>query len=954
MPLAYNDDVRWCAAFLLLIPAILHAQDLMKDLDQAEVWMRSSEYQKANDAARKVASEAKRIKDDRALARAFYIIGDAQYYLGTISEFKRAAEQALDAYLKINDAEGIAKSYYQLSFVYQHDAPDEMVHLLDQANAYAAKTKTLWLHAVIENAYGIAYQNLGSYRKAASHYEQSAKIAEKDADGPKQAIALSNAALNYSYLGNYQIALHYLDHALSIAKQANNKRAIAVVLGHRGVTQLTLGDTDDALSCFNDALAIYVQSGYLKGQLTQTQNIADVYSQLQDSESFLKYSKQALSISEQIGSENSSFYTLIRVAEFLIDEDRLIEAQAYINRARAIALKTNVRNRIRMTDITDSMLQLKLRKFNKAHQSIDEALLIAKQDEDAYALGRVFNMKARIYEAEGKVAEATNAFHNAFDVYEPMGILQDLAFWSGKIAALNVKAGNEIDAKNYYEKALSYVDQLDSILIMDRFRINLFKDVSDIYQSYARWLALKGSTQQAWEILEQGRTRDLALRIAQAQETSLTDQERDALGRVTNLQKSLREEELSKSDRINLLEKLSTAEAQYEQATFAAEKTKQKTRTHYSLSFPQRNCLYIEYATFEDEIFVFSSLNGSTNFRKISPATPVLEKAIAFHQQTSRFENQFDPQLSQELYKVLLEPELVKWPEGRIVFIPDDVLNFVPYSALQSKDQYVAEHHAVSTVPSLEILNLLNSRKHNSESKVAAVANTTFRFAKKSPFPLPELPGTEKEMKMVVETISGSIPMLNKSESQIKAHDFSHFKMMHLATHTLINEAYPERSCVVLNGDAKDDGYLQAREIYRMRLPDIVVLSGCRSGTGKIVSGEGLVGLSHAFFAARTRTLLTSLWDVSDEGTVQFMSAFYSDAANHSAVEALQHAQITLIHSRKWNHPVYWSGFSISGVADENMNLRRNFAYASVFYYSGIAAAFLAFVYVVRKSLSRR
>jgi hypothetical protein len=61
-----------------------------------------------------------------------------------------------------------------------------------------------------------------------------------------------------------------------------------------------------------------------------------------------------------------------------------------------------------------------------------------------------------------------------------------------------------------------------------------------------------------------------------------------------------------------------------------------------------------------------------------------------------------------------------------------------------------------------------------------------------------------------------------------------------------------------------------------------------------------------------------------------------------------------LIHSRKWNHPGYWSGFTISGVADENMHLRRNFSYASAFYYSGIAAAVFAFVYIVRKAIIRR
>ena len=831
-----------------------------------------------------------------------------------------------------------------------------MIRMLDKANSYAEKTDVLWLRAVIQNAYGMAYQNLNNFRLAALHFETSAKIAEQAKDEPKQAIALSNAGSNWSYLGDYQKALMYLNKALALSKESNNKRSLAVVLGQRGEIQLTLGDTDDALVSFREALALNEQSGYRKGQLWQLQNIADVYMQLGETDEFLEYSEKALVIADEIENRFGYFYTLNRITEVLIRENRLAEAEECLKRTESKAISSEIENRNQMALMTRASLHLKLSNFSEAHKSIDQMLPLAEEINDLNAMGLGHGMKARIFEAEGKIQDAIDEYHQAIDIYEPMGILRELASWCGRIAELNVKVGNEKEAEHYYQKSLAYVNKLDSILIMDRFRINLFKDVSDIYQSYAHWLASRGLIEQAWNVLEQGRTRDLTLRIAQAQDSiSLSPKEQDALSRLSFLQRSLREEELSKSERSSLLKKISTAETQYEQAVYIAESARDSSRTaQYKLRFPEQNSLFIEYALHNNEILIFSRANNSINFRKVPQAESVFQKVNAFHQQSSLFTEKInDTTLARQLFQILLQPELRSWPRGSIVIIPDDVLNFLPFAALMAPNgQYLSEHYALSTVPSIEILNRLSERNRTSEEKAAAIANTTFQFSQNSPFPLPSLPGTEREAEMFVRKVKGSVLLLNENESRIKKTDFSDFRVMHFATHTLINEAHPERSSIVLAAGANEDGYLQAREIYRMRLAEIAVLSGCRSGTGKIVSGEGLVGLSHAFFASGTRTLITSLWDVSDDATVEFMHAFYDAFDGRSVADALNQAQNKMIHSRKWNHPGYWAGFSVSGVAGEKVNMSK-FVVNSFVYYSGIAVFLIAALLVIRNFRSK-
>ena len=943
--------MKWVGVVLLIIPVIVDAQDLMKDLDQVEQHLRRSEYQIALDSAKKIAGEAEKTKNVLALARANYLISDALYYLGDFKTFEYFARKAVEGYLKANDTEGIAKSYYQLSFMYERDQSEEMIRMLDKANAYAERTDVLWLRAVIQNAYGVAYQNLDNYRLAALHFETSAKIAEQAKDQPKQSIALSNAGTNWSYLGDYQKALMYFNKALALSKQSNNKRSLAVVLGQRGGIQLTLGDTDDALVSFREALALNEQSGYRKGQLWQLQNIADVYMQLGETDEFLEYSEKALVIADEIEHRFGYFYTLNRITEALIRENRFAEAEEYLKRTESNAISSEIENRNQMALMTRASLHLKLSNFSEAHKSVDRMLPLAEEINDLNALGRGHGMKARIFEKEGKIQNAIVEYRKAIDIYEPMGILRELTSWCGRIAELSVKVGNEKEAERYYQKSLEYINKLDSILIMDRFRINLFKDVSDIYQSYAHWLASRGLIEQAWNVLEQGRTRDLTLRIAQAQDSvSLSPKEQDALSRLSVLQRSLREEELSKSERANLLKKISTAETQYEEAVYIAQSAKDSSRTaQYKLRFPEQNSLFIEYALHNNEILIFSRANNSINFRKVSQAESVLQKVNTFHQQSSLFTEKInDTTLARQLFQILLQPELRSWPQGSILIIPDDVLNFLPFAALITDgSKYLIEDYAVSTVPSLEILNRLYDRNRMTQEKSAAIANTTFQFSKNSPFPLPSLPGTEKEGEMFVRKVKGAVLLLNENESRIKKTDFSDFRLMHFATHTLINEAHPERSSIVLAASADEDGYLQAREIYRMRLAEIAVLSGCRSGTGKIVSGEGLVGLSHAFFAAGTRTLITSLWDVSDEATVEFMNAFYDALDGNSVGTALKEAQNKMIHSRKWKHPGYWSSFTISGVAAEKIQIAKTVTH-SVAYYSGIAVLLIAALLVLR------
>src|SRR5262249_42644834 len=146
------------------------------------------------------------------------------------------------------------------------------------------------------------------------------------------------------------------------------------------------------------------------------------------------------------------------------------------------------------------------------------------------------------------------------------------------------------------------------------------------------------------------------------------------------------------------------------------------------------------------------------------------------------------------------------------------------------------------------------------------------------------------------------------------------YRIVHFATHGLINSEHPELSGLVLslvdeNGKPQD-GFLRMSEIFNLEMPaDLVVLSACQTALGKEVKGEGLVGLTRGFMHAGAQRVVASLWQVDDLATAELMKRFYSGMLkeNLRPAAALREAQIEMSGSSRWSSPYYWAGFVIQG-----------------------------------------
>ena len=121
-------------------------------------------------------------------------------------------------------------------------------------------------------------------------------------------------------------------------------------------------------------------------------------------------------------------------------------------------------------------------------------------------------------------------------------------------------------------------------------------------------------------------------------------------------------------------------------------------------------------------------------------------------------------------------------------------------------------------------------------------------------------------------------------------------------------------------GDPENDGLLEAREIMNMHLnADLAVLSACETANGRIPPGEGVIGMSWAFFVGGTRSMLVSQWKVNSASTSQLMMNFYENLPSkedHQAnkkAQALREAALRLMKNKRYRHPFYWAGFVMIG-----------------------------------------
>jgi CHAT domain-containing protein len=289
------------------------------------------------------------------------------------------------------------------------------------------------------------------------------------------------------------------------------------------------------------------------------------------------------------------------------------------------------------------------------------------------------------------------------------------------------------------------------------------------------------------------------------------------------------------------------------------------------------------------------------------------------------------------LYHKLLRPIEAQLRDAKqICIIPDGPLWELPFQALQPvAGRFLLDRHAIFYTPSITVLRETLARKVRANvgrsaqllafgnpvvpSDVVSSVQTLYRDASLGP-----LPHAETEVRRIASLYGPQVSRVyvrKDAREEVVKSESEMFKVLHFATHGILDDQSPLYSRLLLSRSTSsvEDGVLEAREIMQLDLnADMVVLSACETGRGRVSAGEGLIGISWAFFIAGCPTSVVSQWKVNSPSTAELMIEFHRGlrSTNRKTVtraQALRGAALKLRGNPEYRHPFYWAAFVLVG-----------------------------------------
>ena len=305
------------------------------------------------------------------------------------------------------------------------------------------------------------------------------------------------------------------------------------------------------------------------------------------------------------------------------------------------------------------------------------------------------------------------------------------------------------------------------------------------------------------------------------------------------------------------------------------------------------------------------------------------------------------------LSRLVVEPAIEIAAGRRLLLALDGALQYIPFAVLplevDGESQPLAATREIVGIPSMSALAAQRARQRlappskalavfadpvfeESDPRIARTDAVQSTISAPTSWLVRSSTGTTLSRLIAsgyeAEAIAGLVPQENRliasgfaaNRDNVLQQDLGQYRFLHFATHGLLDSRYPSLSALALsqydeNGRAQE-GFLNVHDIYRLRLnADVVVLSACETALGREIRGEGLLGLTQGFMYAGAKSLVVSLWKVSDRATAELMMRFYAHLFRdgQSPAEALRNAQVSIASERGWRHPYYWGAFVLIG-----------------------------------------
>jgi len=817
------------------------------------------------------------------------------------------------------------------------------------------------------NNLGATYDEMGENQNALEQYQHALAIRRELPYRDTEALTLSNIALVHLNLGEYQKALDDLRAALDINRLLDNRRGSAINLNNIAKLYMSLGDRRRALQFLEEAAEILRAIQDQWGLAHTLNNIGDIYAERDKYDESLKFYNEALSFARAVGDRDTEAAALNNIGNCYVKLGDREKAHDHLERALKIHRTAGNQRLLVVTLRNLGDLYREDRDYHQASASLDEALKISVTIRDRNAEAAALASLTRLEMDRGNLPEAQRRGEKALSTFESLR----LEVLSPKLRASLFASVRQVQELNLEVLMRLHTQQPErgfdaaALIASERGRA----------RSLLEMLVESGSEiRQGVDVALLNHERELETSISAKSE----QQTRLLNGKHTDGEAAAAAKELDElaTELEQVQSRIRATSPQYAALTQPAPLNLREIQTQVL----DEDTVLLEYALGQQRSFLWAVTPSSfysyelparaeieaaargvyelltARNQKPDKETPALRAARVRHADDAYFN------ASAKVSSMLLGPVASLIENKRLLVVGEGVLQYLPFSALPAPDADgkattvpLIANHEIIAAPSASVVAIL--RKETAGRKVAKkalaiLADPVFspndaRFAQKrhaiTPSPTasaanganrsgPDV-GVQEFLRLrfsrnEAEEIARLAPAdgvlkaldFDASRDIVLRPDFGEYRIVHFATHSLLNNANPELSGVVLSlvdrAGRPQNGFLRLYDIYNLRLnAGLVVLSACQTALGEEIKGEGLVGLTRGFLYAGAPRVVATLWKVDDRATSEAMKRFYEGvlARGQRPAAALRDAQVAMWKAKGWGAPYYWAAFTLQG-----------------------------------------
>jgi len=815
-------------------------------------------------------------------------------------------------------------------------AEDELKKALLTCPAQAYSSK-----AGLYNVLGLAKIGKGEYDEAEAMLNEATQLSVAHNLSDALSDSYNNTSILYWTTGNNEKALSYGLNALALRQKMQDAHSPIIAGSYMNLGLLYQhSNPEQAITYYNQAIDIYTHAFQSNHPLIASAyiNKGIVYETEKTYNSALEqFEKSAHIIEASVGKEHINYaFALSHIGKVYLEKGNAVEAEQYENKA----------------------LNIMLANFGSRHPEVAQCyyeLAAIKQYQHRYKEAIAYYQQSLISNSFVFNSKHIAENPNSSDYIHADLMLNTFLMKAQALEELHLNKDLKLKDLTSALKTLQSADTLSEKIRHRRTnkkdKMELGKITNDIYEQAVHLCLMlseitfkkKQYLAQAFAFSEKNKAAVLLEAISEANAKSFSGLPDSLLQKESLLKNKIAFYELmlskaehendKKQNRTDLL----AANRSYE--TFI-KKLEQDFPAYYKLKYPENSLtLKTVQAALDKEMalmhyFISDKYAEVTIFvvkhkslkviRKDKLAS--LDKDLIGWRNTIRYKIEVK---YIELGNILSEQLLpARFPKNKhLVIIPDGRLSSAPFEALFTKKAKAGKPlplliKQASIAYNYSTALYLESAK---ESKVVCEKGNVLLCA---PIHfkgnMSDLPGSQQEVKDLNTSFTNKGFAVtsqvgdNASEGNIKINTSSSWTYIHFATHGLVNENDPDLSKILLHASNSEDGDLYSGEIYNLHLnSELITLSACQTGLGKVTKGEGLIGLSRALIYAGANNIIVSLWNVSDEATVKLMNELYTNILNTTQcvnyAEALQKAKLVLINDKNLSEPIYWAPFILIG-----------------------------------------